>query len=146
MKFIWVPMKRRINLLWAQVADAISIDDLYWEFSVCSLIRLLIWLFTNKLSYYFQNLWCVTYGSYLTEMKSEKRQPLSLQTNTETEFRSAHKLTHNYIFAAAGFEERSWDQGLELILERSGLIPLEIVQGGWRMPGSFTPSIEWNCV
>lgn len=122
-------MKRRINLLWAEVADAISIDDLYWEFSVCSLTRLLIWLFTNKLSYYFQNMWCVTYGSCLTEMKSEKWQPLRLQTNPETEFRFSHKLAHNYIFTTAGFEERSGDQGLELSLERSGLIPLETVQG-----------------
>lgn len=122
-------MKRRINLLWAQVTDAISIDDLYWKFSICSLTCLLIWLFTNKLNYYFQNLWCVTYGSYLTEMKSEKWQPLRLQTNPETEFRFSHKLAHNYIFTTAGFEERSRDQGLELSLERSGLIPLETVQG-----------------
>lgn len=62
-------------------------------------------------------------------MKSEKWQPLRLQTNPETEFRFSHKLAHNYIFTTAGFEERSGDQGLELSLERSGLIPLEPVQG-----------------
>lgn len=67
----------------------------------------------------------------MTEIKSEQSIPLvCLQTDTETELEYSPKLVHNYIFASAGFDQRDWDQGLGLSLDRSGLIFLEIAQGG----------------